>query len=460
MEHTFAHAGHETVWEHASPLTPGDLAWLDARCAAVGIELVGCRNSLGHFERWLRHDAYRPMAECPDGFEFLPGVHMPAGTLAPNPENAAFAVGLIREMTSHLTSRQVNVCADEPFELGKGVSAARCAAEGKEAVYVEHLRQIVGPLVDEGFAVRFWADVIRHAPHLASRLPEGSTAIAWEYEAPRPHGDAPLLPAAMASVLANAGIDFGDGGGFADQVPDLASTGFPFWVAPGTSSWNSLVGRIDNAVANLIDAAESGLAHGAGGYLITDWGDNGHLQPPAVSDGPMLFGGAVAWCLDANRDLDVAALLDRHAYDDPSGRLGAAAVDLGRLWGATGQRAANGSPIQKALLPHQALFVSGKPEVDRVVDVLDRIDAAMASIGAAEPRCPDGRLVAREWMLAAKLARAGAVRMLARARASESPAIDFSGLIEEASACWILRSRPGGLSDSVAHLERTAAGAL
>ena len=110
----------------------------------------------------------------------------------------------------------------------------------------------------------------------------------------------------------------------------LVDHGQDFWVVPGTSSWNSLVGRIDNAIPNLLDAAEVGRARGAGGYLITDWGDNGHLQPPSVSFGPLVFGGAVSWSLDANRELDLNAVLDRYVFDDASGALSGALDSLGR----------------------------------------------------------------------------------------------------------------------------------
>ena len=71
--------------------------------------------------------------------------------------------------------------------------------------------------------------------------------------------------------------------GFEAHVAGFAEAGVPFWVCPGTSSWNSLIGRLDNARGNLLDAAQVGLARGASGYLITDWGDNGHMQPPSVS---------------------------------------------------------------------------------------------------------------------------------------------------------------------------------
>ena len=64
-EHTFAYAGHEDVWRDASPMTAEDVRWLDAECAARGIELVANQNCFGHFERWLRLPEYRPRAVDP-----------------------------------------------------------------------------------------------------------------------------------------------------------------------------------------------------------------------------------------------------------------------------------------------------------------------------------------------------------------------------------------------------------
>jgi hypothetical protein len=58
----------------------------------------------------------------------------------------------------------------------------------------------------------------------------------------------------------------------------------------------TLIGKHDNALANLRAAAEAGRKHGALGYLITDWGDGGHPQPLAVSYLPYLAGAALAWC--------------------------------------------------------------------------------------------------------------------------------------------------------------------
>ena len=59
---------------------------------------------------------------------------------------------------------------------------------------------------------------------------------------------------------------------FEQQCALIAEANVPFYVCPGTSSWNSLTGRLDNATKNLYEAASAGANHGAMGYLVTDWG--------------------------------------------------------------------------------------------------------------------------------------------------------------------------------------------
>ena len=80
-------------------------------------------------------------------------------------------------------------------------------------------------------------------------------------------------------------------------------------MAPGTSSWLSILGRTTNARTTCRRAAEAAIAHGAAGYLNTDWGDQGHLQQPVVSEPALAYGAAVSWCLEANADLDLGAAL-------------------------------------------------------------------------------------------------------------------------------------------------------
>lgn len=454
MEHTFAYRSHEVVWRDASPLTPADLRWLDGICRAAGIELVPNQNCFGHMERWLRHPAYRWRAECPDGAELLPGVRMPPAVLAPTEENAAFALDLLEELLDNFTSRRVHIGCDETFELGAGASAGRVVAMGRARVWAEHVGRIARRLVAQGWEVLCWADVARQDPRVLHDLPDGVVPVAWTYEAP---GRVARLPSGARDVLARLGMDVEAFGGFGPNVAPLADAGASFWVAPGTSAWNSLVGRIDNAWANLADAARTGLAHGSPGYLVTDWGDNGHIQPPPVSWPAVVAGGAFAWCAATNRDLDLAAVCDRYVFCGAEGSMGRALLRAGRQWGRTGQIAFNASPLQAALFPTQAHLVAGAPDAHRVRNVIDELDSVLEDLAVSRPRCPDGELVRRELALATRLARHGALRLLAR---SGQPVADrddlraeLAELADEQRACWLARSRPGGLADSMRHFE-------
>ncbi len=125
-------------------------------------------------------------------------------------------------------------------------------------------------------------------------MPKDSIALNWGYEAGHP---------------------------FAREAELFAKAGLPFYVCPGTSTWMTLIGRHDNALANLREAAKAGRAHGAVGFLNTDWGDGGHPQPLAVSCLPYLAGAALSWCARSFDEELLVPVLSRDIFNDPTERL-------------------------------------------------------------------------------------------------------------------------------------------
>jgi hypothetical protein len=457
-EHTFAYRDHEEVWRDASPLSVDDVRWLDAACAARGIELVPNQNSFGHMERWLRHPRYRPLAETPDGWELPDGTRRAPTSLAPTPEALAFVRALHAELLPHFRSRSVNIGCDETWELGQGRSRAACEARGRGRVYWEFVSALVDGLRKQGRSVQIWGDIVGNHPELVPELPRDRlVTLVWGYEAPL---DPAALPAETVALLERLGQPRETLRGFAPRVAPFAKHGVPFWVCPGTSSWNSLIGRWPNARANVLDAAESGLAAGARGFLLTDWGDNGHLQPWPISLPALVYGGAVAWCAEANRALDVEAALSRAVFRDATGELARALGELGGLYRETGLTTRNASPLFLALLAPGFGRIRAWGETSR--EKLERVHAALeqslARVGRARPLADDGELCARELAQAARLARHGAW-CLGRAYLERGPSDaelerDLRALCDTQRALWLARSRPGGLADSVARLER------
>lgn len=454
-EHTFAWPDHEVVWRDASPLTDDDLDWLRRRCETAGIALVPCLNGFGHMERFLRHERYRHRAECPDGApSHSGGGSSPPTTLEPTPDNAEFALALFRRYLEALPSRVVHIGGDEPFELGRCRSRARVEAQGRAAVYLEHLRRLLDPLLADGHEVLFWGDVLRTAPEHVAALPDrGVTSVVWHYEAPVP-GAPPLSRVLGAELVEQLGLPEDGLEGFVAHTRTFVENGLPFRVAPGTSTWNSLIGRWPNARDNISDAVATAIAQQATGVLLTDWGDNGHHQPPAVSLPPLVHAAAASWSGSAPDGDEIGALIDRvleASEETPHpGGLGQRLVELGTVHDRLGVRSFNASPLFQALRGPVRVdpdrFAS-PDEVGSVIELLDDTAARHASVPLLGPGVA----------AACELARAGVERLAAAAGRPTRPqsAVDASlrAATERQREAWHVTSRPGGLSESLARLD-------
>jgi len=162
MEHTFAYEGHEVVWENASPMTASEIRALDQLCQLHHIELVPNQNSFGHMHRWLKHDAYKHLAEVPEGVEhaFSPE-REPFGLCPSEPDCLTFLDGLYEQLLPCFSSRAFNVGLDETIDLGKGRTAEKCKALGTGRVYLEFVESIAALVHSRGFEMQcgrtlFW----------------------------------------------------------------------------------------------------------------------------------------------------------------------------------------------------------------------------------------------------------------------------------------------------------------
>lgn len=430
LEHTFAYRAHPDVHASASPFTAEQIVELDAFCRRRHVELVPNQNCLGHMNRWLAHDRYRALALAPGGFVDPYGMSRPPMTLDPaNPGSLALVRELLAELLALFTSRRVHVGLDEAWELAGRVD--------EFIGWVAALRSL--PELD-GREMLVWGDMVSGRPDLLRRLPDGVTVCEWGYD---------------------------DGHPFDERCADLAGAGVPFWVAPGTSSWLSIVGRATNARATCRRAAAAGLARGATGYLNTDWGDQGHLQQAVVSEPALAYGAAVSWCLETNADLDLAAALSTHVFADPTGRLAEAVLALGDAHRLVTPQFPNLSALTSNLyypqLPVGRSLTAGltADELDGVTGCLD--EARRSALGA-RPERADGGLLVDETVFGADLVgllvRDARARLLVDGRIESVPAPARAGLARELDALvdryrrlWLARNRPGGLPDSLAWLE-------
>jgi hypothetical protein len=419
VEHTFAHVGHEAVWRDASPFTPDEIASLDQHCRGHHIELAPNQNLLGHMERYLVHPAYRSMALQPDGFQWLGFLPRSPTTLDPRREDAfALVSGLVDGWVSALPDAgRFHIGLDEPWELGDDLL-------GDYAAWLARLRAL--PALD-GREALMWGDILAEHPELLPRVPQGVTVCEWGYEADHPWGE---------------------------RLGRLAEAALPRWVCPGTSSWDSLLGRTTNMLDNIGGAVDAALADGSvEAMLLTDWGDWGHLQYLPVSLPGFAWGAAQSWCRATNRDLDLAVALDAHAAESTGPGWGIALVALGDAHLGWSFRVANVAacflqmwmtqlPVVRAEPTHVEAVREGLVNAQRLGDVGDEL---RTSIELCDLLLDDAaaRLATVDGMLASVPA---SVRSVLADR--------MDAVIDAHRSHWLRRNRPGGLDDSVAWLAR------
>lgn len=438
-EHTFAYSAHESVWKHASPITPEEILSLDAYCRQRFIELVPNQNTFGHMRRWLTLPEYAYLAEAPDGCMTRWGWFDEPFSLNPgDPASLDLVAGLLDELLPHFSSRVVNVGLDETVDLGEGRSKEAVATRGIGQVFVEFLLKVYREVKRRGRTMQFWGDIIMEHPELVALLPRDAIALEWGYEA-----DAP----------------------FDKHGARYAAAGIPFYVCPGTSSWNSVAGRTENALENMRNAARNGLRHGAVGYLLTDWGDNGHWQPHAVSLAPFLFGASCAWNHAAADDAQLAELANVHLFADATGTLGEVALELGRVDLLTGVYIPNNATLFTILQSDSETFRERVGDGDKAEALRQALESARVRtlalrerLADASPQSPDGAEVVAEFTWAAEMLRHAAERGLLwlgdEERTPEELDAEAAHLIDTYRTLWHARSRPGGFADSVERMEK------
>lgn len=431
-EHTFAYPGHELIWGDASPLTAEDIQALDLYCKDKFIDLVPNQNSFGHMERWLQYPEYCFLAESPQGFIHPESQkHCSPSVLKPNGESLAFLKKLYQALLPHFTSKLFNVGFDEPWELGRGWSKQIVESEGKHQVYLRFLNDVHNLACQHKRQMLFWADIAMERPDLIHQIPEDAIPVIWGYESDSP---------------------------FEEQCQLLEEAGRTYYVAPGTSTWNSFSGRLDNALSNLKSAARAGIEHKAAGYLITSWGDNGNHQPWSTLYPPLMQGAASAWNEEAGRSLKIEPALNQILFQDKANTLGQAICMLGRIENNFSGKLKNKSFNHCFFFDEdkdveEALNKVSPLEMGAQTNQLDEIDNLITTANIPAPYI---HFIKEDLHVATDMIRWANKRALSTLPSSESPHLrsELKRLIGRYKERWLTRNRPGGLHESANYLRK------
>jgi hypothetical protein len=460
-EHTFAYAGHEDAWRGWSPLTPEEVRELDRYARARGIELAANQNCFGHLAQWLRLPRYAHLAETHDLWQFLKWTRKGPFSLCPvDPGSIELVRDLLTQLAPCFESPLMNIGCDETFDVGCGRSKDEVlrrgggdAHRGRGEVFFDFVEQICGVVRGLGKRPALWADIALEHPELLHRFPRDAVALAWGYE-----------PDAA----------------FERWCRLLVERGIETWVCPGTSSWRSITGRTHESRWNMHAAAAQGLASGATGYLLTDWGDCGHHQQWPITMNALAHGAELAWNgpgddggsrPGASPHAVALQVLGDSAWATPTNaaawldELGDADLHVRR---ASGVRNATGffndlyPPAQIPPRPpapeHLEIKVS-REEFARAGETLARLESTRpAASRFVDARIGDELAFTMRYALLA-------VRHALSARGSPAFAADevrelhagFAEIAREHARLWVRRTREGGLTASQAHFDKLIA---
>lgn len=270
VEHTYLFRDLTEMWRDETPLTAEDILELDAYCQKLHIELVPALASFGHLYMLLSTRSYGELCERSDSWNapFSFWDRMAQHTINTTDERALPLIkGMIAEYGALFTSDKFNICADETFDLGCEKSHKMAEQQGRDAMYIQYVKELCMFLKDCGKRAQFFGDIICRKPELIAQLPQDTLCLTWGY-------------APEQSV---------------DACHAMAQAGAKQYLCPGVGGWNQWVNLIENSYQNILRMCGYGHQYHAEGILNTDWGDFGHINHPEFSVPGMIYGAAFSW---------------------------------------------------------------------------------------------------------------------------------------------------------------------
>jgi hexosaminidase len=336
VENVFTFKRHPDIGKGFSPLTPKEILSLQEHCKKHHIKLVGSLASFGHFEKILSLPKYTHLGEMPE-FRNLPG----GTTLCPTDRDSIRLVSeLYSEFIPLFEAEDFNVCCDETWELGKGRSKKRADRIGVGRLYLDFLLKIHRLCNKHGKRMNLWADIVLKHPELLSELPKDIVLLNWEYEQ--------------------------DGANIA-KTKEIADSGIPTVVCPGTSSWLTHGSRMSNSMGNVANFAIQGRKYHAEGLLNTDWGDQGHRNFLGVSMHSFAHAAAHAWHSRSVNDAKFTENFCYHFFGQQTKQMAKSLRLLGNTYITCGRPVSNQSLLYHSLIEP---LLPAKPSPHSSIDMM------------------------------------------------------------------------------------------
>lgn len=229
------------------------------------VQFIPNQQAFGHMEKMLANPFYKELGD--DGYILNPG----------NPKTYQFLDQYLSEIAPLYQSTFFNINCDETESLGNGRAKHYVDSVGKSQAYMNHILKVYEILKKQGKTTMMWADIIGIDSNMVKQLPKDVIPIYWAYHV-------------------SSSFQYG-------LIP-LKNSELKFFVAPGTSSWGSILPDYNTYTENIAVLVRDGFLNGAMGMLNTSWDDSGESLFQSLWHAHT-WGGEISWnpCTDTNNIL-------------------------------------------------------------------------------------------------------------------------------------------------------------
>lgn len=253
-EDTYELPGEEYFGYLRGRYTAEDLRGLDAFAARLGIEMVGCIQTLGHLEQLLKWSAYRDIKDTPSVL------------LVDHDRTYDLIEKMIVQYASNLRSRRLHIGMDETHDLGRGRFMDRFGYQRGYDIFNRHLARVVDICKRHGVLPMIWSDMFFRMgsatgsyydpasvipDDVRRAIPRDVTLVYWDYE----HDQSSF---------------------YADWIARHRDLGFEPVMASGIWTWGGhLWYGHERTDANLPPCVRACKESGLKEIFFTMWGDDG-----------------------------------------------------------------------------------------------------------------------------------------------------------------------------------------
>ena len=146
-EDTYKLPGEPFFGIYRAPYSLEELQEMDSYADSLGIELIGCIQTLAHLEQILQHQTY---TEIRDNDKIM---------LVDHPGTEALVRKMIAFWSKALKSRRLHVGMDEAHGLGRGRFQTLHGPEGESSLMTRHLKLVAGICKEYGVFPMIWSDM-------------------------------------------------------------------------------------------------------------------------------------------------------------------------------------------------------------------------------------------------------------------------------------------------------------